>query len=223
MVMGNTYNAYDDDDQGGGKIIESLHQNHRYTDQELEVLRTYDSFDYHPPDSEVYRKWKVRQEKQREWDRWMIMGMIGFLTGVIGFMLMNITNALLHWKWEVATEMLEHHGIWFSFIACWGISVASVAVGSGLIAIFRPSAASSGMPEIIAFLNGTVVRDIFALTTLFAKFFSCALAVGAGMPAGIFIDISGSSLYTNQPPHTFRSGGTYDPYGESDWCRDFSV
>ena len=48
----------------------------------------------------------------------------------------------------------------------------------------RPSAAGSGMPELIGYLNGTLVRHIFNLRTLLVKFASCACAVGCGLPVG---------------------------------------
>ena len=48
----------------------------------------------------------------------------------------------------------------------------------------RPSAAASGLPELIGFLNGTVVRHIFNIKTLVAKFFSCLAAVASGLPVG---------------------------------------
>ena len=40
------------------------------------------------------------------------------------------------------------------------------------------------MPELIGFLNGTLIRHIFNIKTFVVKFFSCALAVGSGMPVG---------------------------------------
>ena len=40
------------------------------------------------------------------------------------------------------------------------------------------------MPELIGFLNGTLIRHIFNIKTFAVKFFSCALAVGSGMPVG---------------------------------------
>ena len=48
----------------------------------------------------------------------------------------------------------------------------------------RPSAAGSGMPELIGFLNGTKVRHIFNVKTLVVKFFSCVCAVSSGLPVG---------------------------------------
>ncbi len=53
-----------------------------------------------------------------------------------------------------------------------------------LVVYIRPSAASSGMPELIGYLNGTLVRHIFQLKTLLVKFVSCGCAVGSGMPVG---------------------------------------
>uniref|UniRef100_T1EH39 Chloride channel protein n=1 Tax=Helobdella robusta TaxID=6412 RepID=T1EH39_HELRO len=50
--------------------------------------------------------------------------------------------------------------------------------------IFRPQASSSGIPELMGFLNGTVVRHIFNVKTLIIKFLSCVLAVSSGMPVG---------------------------------------
>lgn len=48
----------------------------------------------------------------------------------------------------------------------------------------RPEAASSGIPELMAFLNGTIVRHIFNVKTLVIKFLSCITAVSSGLPVG---------------------------------------
>ncbi len=40
------------------------------------------------------------------------------------------------------------------------------------------------MPELIGFLNGTLIRHIFNIKTLVVKFVSCAMSVGSGMPVG---------------------------------------
>ncbi|PIK45697.1 hypothetical protein BSL78_17446 [Apostichopus japonicus] len=50
--------------------------------------------------------------------------------------------------------------------------------------IFPPSAAGSGLPELIGYLNGALVRHIFNIKTLVVKFFSCACAVSSGLPVG---------------------------------------
>ena len=50
--------------------------------------------------------------------------------------------------------------------------------------IVEPNAAGSGIPETCAFLNGVIIPKTFSLRVVFAKFASCALAVGSGIPAG---------------------------------------
>ena len=53
-----------------------------------------------------------------------------------------------------------------------------------LFQIWCPEAGGSGLPELIAYLNGTNVRRIFSLKTYVVKFISCLLAVGSGLPVG---------------------------------------
>ena len=48
----------------------------------------------------------------------------------------------------------------------------------------KPSRAASGLPEVIAFLNGTFQGKIFQMRTLIVKYLACLLAVGSGLPAG---------------------------------------
>ena len=48
----------------------------------------------------------------------------------------------------------------------------------------EPAAASSGIPEVIAFLNGTFQRRILNIRTFCVKFVSSTLAVASGLPVG---------------------------------------
>ena len=57
-------------------------------------------------------------------------------------------------------------------------------VSSSMLVLYQPAAAGSGIPEIIGFLNGTRIKDIFKMQTLIVKFLSCAFAVDSGMPVG---------------------------------------
>lgn len=45
-------------------------------------------------------------------------------------------------------------------------------------------AGGSGIPEVIGFLNGTVMRHVLNMKAFAVKFFSCCCAVGAGLPVG---------------------------------------
>ena len=62
-----------------------------------------------------------------------------------------------------------------------GMGLILASIGSIIIVYFRPSAGGSGIPELIAFLNGTSIRHIYNVRTLLAKFVSCAFAVSSGL------------------------------------------
>ena len=59
--------------------------------------------------------------------------------------------------------------------------------GTSLIILLQfvcQPAGGSGIPEVIGFLNGTVMRHVLNLRSFIVKFVSCCCAVGAGLPVG---------------------------------------
>lgn len=190
-----TRSMYDDhtevhptDDRSGffarGRDFESRYVNHSYTEQEKEVLASYESVDYLPPHSHVYRNWLRQQPARLDWDRWVMMGFIGFAIGFIGFLLHQLIDLISDFKWDLAQEMIKEDRIAVAWVFVTGFSLALVIVGSSIVVFFRPSAAGSGLPELIGYLNGALVRHIFNIKTLIVKFFSCACAVSSGLPVG---------------------------------------
>ena len=69
--------------------------NHNYTEEERQVLNSYQSLEYMPPHSKVYRNWLQQQPARLDWDRWLMMGLIGFSVGLLGFLLHQIIDFLL--------------------------------------------------------------------------------------------------------------------------------
>ncbi|CAB4064747.1 unnamed protein product [Lepeophtheirus salmonis] len=141
--------------------------NHNYTPEERQILNSYQSLEYLPPHSKVYRNWLQQQPARLDWDRWLMMGLIGFSVGILGFLLHQIIDLISEVKWEKTKEFIQ--------------SQDGELTSSHLSAA---AAAGSGIPEIIGFLNGTRIKDIFKVQTLIVKFLSCAFAVGCGMPVG---------------------------------------
>ena len=70
-----------------------------------------------------------------------------------------------------------------------GLGIVLAMISSIIIVYFRPSAGGSGIPELIAFLNGTSIRHIYNVRTLLAKFASCAFAVSSGLQKIIKMNI----------------------------------
>jgi len=168
------------------KVLHGTSVNHQYTSKERSILCSYDSQDYFPPHSEVYLEWLTKQPTGREWDRWLLMGIIGFIVGITGFLLHQVIDLIATTKWNYAKNLLKFGSLEYGLAWLWvtGYSLLFLSVSTCLVVYFRPSAGGSGMPELIGFLNGTMIRHIFNLKTFAVKFISCALAVASGMPIG---------------------------------------
>lgn len=51
--------------------------------------------------------------------------------------------------------------------------------------VVHPAAAGSGVPEVIAFLNGVIVHGTLSFKTLVVKFVALVFAVSSGLPCAI--------------------------------------
>lgn len=111
------------------------------------------------------------------------MGLIGFSVGILGFLLHQIIDLISEVKWEHTKQFIAagDFGSAWSWTFCYSLAFLVVAT---LLVVYQPAAAGSGIPEIIGFLNGTRIKDIFKVQTLIVKFLSCAFTVGCGMPVG---------------------------------------
>jgi hypothetical protein len=63
------------------------------------------------------------------------------------------------------------------------ISLALVAAAA-LVVGWAPAASGSGVPEVMAYLNGILLPRVFNVYTIVGKFVSCGLAVASGLPVG---------------------------------------
>ena len=75
-------------------------------------------------------------------------------------------------------------GEWASaFFILSGISLVLALTGAVAV-LFEPSAAGSGIPEVLAFLNGSMLNRPLTLRTLLVKVFGLIAAVAAGLAIG---------------------------------------
>ena len=113
-----------------------------------------------------------------------MMAIIGVATGITGFLLHQIIDVIADFKWNFAKKFLLEGDLLSSWLTASAYSLAFVLVSTGIVVLISPSAAGSGTPELISFLNGTMIPQLFNIKTFLVKFASCALAVGAGLPVG---------------------------------------
>ncbi len=118
-----------------------------------------------------------------------MMGLIGLSVGLIGFLLHQIIDIISECKWTLTKHFISTGDFTGAYAHTVGYSLIFL-VASSLLVMYQPAAAGSGIPEIIGFLNGTRIKDIFKMQTLIVKFLSCAFAVGCGMPVGYEVGCS---------------------------------
>jgi len=124
---------------------------------------------------------------QNRTERWVLNALIGVVCGLTSFMLKMCVQFLANQREGMIKAMTESVGTawliptWFSTF----VFAASLVIISAAIIIFiEPNAAGSGIPETCAFLNGVIIPKTFSVSVLGAKFVSCGLAVGSGLPVG---------------------------------------
>ncbi|KAK2527805.1 chloride channel protein C [Columba livia] len=126
-------------------------------EEERETPVAHESLDYLPSHSKVYKKWLQEKTHRKEWDRWLLMGLIGTAVGMLGFLTHQIIDSLIKLKWDLVENYLQ-------FIC--------------------PAGSPSGLPEIIGYLNGTSIQHLFNIKTFLGTFVSCVLAVASGLFCG---------------------------------------
>lgn len=188
-----------------GRDFEAVGDAHAYTKQELDALNSFDSIEYLPPNNKVYREYLERGEHRTRGARWVCMGLVGAVVGTVGYLLKSVIKVIFDWRKHVLFPECDYHdahktpaeyncgffepGSDFRdagllFLAFTGIAVAFAMAAAAIVVFVQPAAAASGIPEVIAYLNGTHQHRIFNVKTLAVKFVSCALAVGSGLPVG---------------------------------------
>ena len=174
--------------------------NYKYNEEERKLLNSFDSMDYLPPHSkvssqkggarrpaspfQVYTSWLEGQPDQLAWEQWLMMGIIGVATGLTGFLLHQLIEAIADFKWDFAKIFLLEEHLPLAWLSASAFSLLLVLFSTAFVVLISPSAAGSGTPELISFLNGTMIKQFFSIKTFIVKFASCTLAVGAGLPVG---------------------------------------
>ncbi|KAJ6662104.1 hypothetical protein lerEdw1_012569 [Lerista edwardsae] len=153
-------------------------------EKERESLLVQESLNYLPSHSKVYKEWLQSQAYRMDWDRWLLMGLIGIVVGTLGFLIHQIIDYLIELKWELVESHIQKGNFHMTWVCILGIGLAMIIASSGLVVFLCPTGAPSGLLEVIGFLNGASIQHIFNIRTFVGTFISCVLAVGSGLFCG---------------------------------------
>ncbi|KAL5491616.1 hypothetical protein EMCRGX_G016934 [Ephydatia muelleri] len=158
----------------------------------------YDSLDYDICYNVPYKRMLRKYTKYTYWHtaimRWVVVGMIGFLTGLVAFLLDFGMSALLRSKFSVFNQVLESYlpqgTLIYPFLVLLAFNILFTLV-SAIVTVIEPMSGGSGVPEIKCYLNGVKIPRVARVGTLFSK----AIGVLFSVSAGFFVGQEGPMVY----------------------------
>eukprot|EP01136_Pigoraptor_vietnamica_P020276 Opistho-1_new@68945 len=115
--------------------------------------------------------------------RWSMFISIGLIVACIYKAIHVVTEHLADAKFDLLGEYVEHENLGVAWIVNTLIMAGLVLVGVGVV-LYQPAAGGSGIPEVLAFLNGAAPRRAMDFRTLWCKIVGITCAVGAGLALG---------------------------------------
>uniref|UniRef100_A0A8C4GFB6 Chloride channel protein n=1 Tax=Dicentrarchus labrax TaxID=13489 RepID=A0A8C4GFB6_DICLA len=152
----------------------------------------FESLDYDNIENQLFLEEERRMSymgfRCLEISRWVVCGLIGFLTGLIACFIDIVVEELAGIKYQVVKQNIEKFteagGLSISLILWAVFNSAFVMVGAIIVAYFEPIAAGSGIPQIKCYLNGIKIPRVVRLKTLVVKVCGVICSVVGGLAVG---------------------------------------
>lgn len=121
--------------------------------------------------------------------RWALLLMTGTGVATLAVLIIASCRLLQRLKFTVVYALIDRErngdlSAGVSFLAFLGISLSYALLASLPVVLIEPSAAGSGIPEVVGVLNGIKLPHALRLKTLVVRVFGVAFSVASGLPAG---------------------------------------
>ncbi|XP_047199777.1 H(+)/Cl(-) exchange transporter 7 isoform X1 [Hippoglossus stenolepis] len=152
----------------------------------------YESLDYDNIENQLFLEEERRMSymgfRCLEISRWVVCGLIGFLTGLIACFIDIAVEQLAGFKYQVVKTNIEKFtevgGLSISLLLWAVLNSAIVMLGAIIVAFIEPIAAGSGIPQIKCYLNGIKIPRVVRLKTLVVKVCGVICSVVGGLAVG---------------------------------------
>uniref|UniRef100_A0A8C9Y7D7 Chloride channel protein n=1 Tax=Sander lucioperca TaxID=283035 RepID=A0A8C9Y7D7_SANLU len=153
---------------------------------------SFQSLDYDNIENQLFLEEERRMSymgfRCLEISRWVVCGLIGFLTGLIACFIDIAVEELAGIKYQVVKQNIEKFtevgGLSISLILWAVLNSSIVMLGAIIVAFFEPIAAGSGIPQIKCYLNGVKIPRVVRLKTLVVKVCGVICSVVGGLAVG---------------------------------------
>ncbi|ETO34996.1 hypothetical protein RFI_02080, partial [Reticulomyxa filosa] len=125
----------------------------------------------------------LKKQSRRGMFKWLMCLVIGSTTGLVMFIISigikTLQTASLDW----ANSALRRSW-WIGFIEFAGINLAYSMIAAFLVVVIAPNGGGSGIPEVKAWLNGTLVPNFFGMRELCVKCIGLCFSVASSLAVG---------------------------------------
>ncbi|KAG8343554.1 Voltage gated chloride channel CBS domain [Trypanosoma vivax] len=120
--------------------------------------------------------------------RWLMHVVVAVCVGIIAILISYSVEMLEDYRGNTLEHVIAKRSfVSYAFASLFYMffSIALVAVAAGVVVFFEPAAAGSGIPDVMAHLNGVHVKKTTNIRIFIAKSISCVFAVAGGLPLGL--------------------------------------
>eukprot|EP00667_Euglena_gracilis_P001858 EG_transcript_1859 len=171
-----------------GRDFKPVNTAHKWTLQEKERMQEFEGLDYHEAISKVYQHHLERKQPDWTWfGKWALMGFVALIVGVIAFVLKQSIDSLFALKMDAARRtfaLADPASWWRAGLVLVALDLLYIMLAALPVVFLIPQAAGSGIPEVMAYLNGVLLPKVFNVRTLITKLWSCIFAVASSLPVG---------------------------------------
>ena len=172
-----------------------------------ELYRTVPSCDYLPPDTKqeeaYHRSFTPIMRTRRHLFIWVLYAFLAVVVAVVVLAVLAACDTIMKVRAEATEERLHRNELATAWMVWTGSSLVLCLIACVTV-LWQPAAASSGIPGLIAYMNGVMplggksiitgkMTDYRASQTLFAKLVGMTMSVPSGLaigPEGPIIHIS---------------------------------
>lgn len=122
--------------------------------------------------------------------RWILHVIIALTVGLVASGVTYSVAFLEDWRRGTLNHIVVDRssrslGYFLGLLFWVGSATMMVAIGAVAVVLFEPAAGGSGIPDVIAYLNGVMKPKVVNFRTFVAKTVSCIFAVAGGLPVGV--------------------------------------
>jgi hypothetical protein len=138
----------------------AMHRGHHYSPEEQAKLASFQSISYLPLHTKIYREWLKTHFTTAAWQHWVMMAVIGIGCGLAGALLKNTIQLFTQLRFMHVQALLDKSQFGVMWLYFTSVSVLLALCAAAVVVFFEPVASGSGVPEVMAYLNGVSIPKV---------------------------------------------------------------